>query len=148
MFNTELFINEVKQYAENIYNAFDASNCTKEAFNKIDKKISIDYGIMENAQNVAVIPADFSWSDLGTWSSVKQWLENDENENSVTGNHLGIDTSNSLFFGSDRLIATVGVSGLIVIDTEDALLICRMDKDQRVREIVKLLERKESKFPE
>lgn len=106
-------------------------------------KQTIDYGIMENAMDVVVIPADFTWSDLGTWSSVKEWLDADENNNSVKGNHLGIETNNSLIIGRNRLVATLGISGLVVIDTEDALLICSMDEDQKVREIVKLLERKE-----
>jgi mannose-1-phosphate guanylyltransferase len=105
-------------------------------------KQTIDYGVMENAQDVAVIPVDFTWSDLGTWGSVKEWLDADNNNNSVKGKHLGVETRDSLIIGGDRFIATVGISGLIVIDTQDALLICSMDEDQKVREIVKQLERK------
>jgi mannose-1-phosphate guanylyltransferase len=102
---------------------------------------TIDYGVMENAEDVAVIPVEFTWSDLGTWSSLKEWLESDENNNSVKGNHLGVMTSDSLIIGGDKLIATLGVSGLVVIDTKDALLICNMDEDQKVREIVRAVER-------
>lgn len=70
MFETTLFVNEVKMYAENIYNAFDNSSGIREAFRKIDEKISIDYGIMEKSKNVAVVPVDIGWSDLGSFDAI------------------------------------------------------------------------------
>lgn len=69
MFNTEFFINEVKEYAENVYTAFKTSDTIKEAFCKIDEKISIDYGIMEKNKNVSVAPGDIGWNDLGSFDS-------------------------------------------------------------------------------
>jgi mannose-1-phosphate guanylyltransferase len=122
-------------------NTPEYSGVLHDCWPKVPKQ-TIDYGVMENAKDVAVIPVDFTWSDLGTWGSVKEWLDADENNNSVKGNHLGVETRDSLIIGGDRLVATVGISGLIVIDSPDALLICSMDEDQKVREIVKQLERK------
>jgi mannose-1-phosphate guanylyltransferase len=100
---------------------------------------TIDYGVMEKARDVVVVPVDVGWSDLGTWSSVMSLLPGDSDGNVVRGRHLGIDTRNSLIIGGDRLIATVGVRDLIVVDTGEALLICDKAQDQRVRDLVKML---------
>jgi mannose-1-phosphate guanylyltransferase len=100
---------------------------------------TIDYGVMEKASDVVVIPVDIGWSDLGTWSSVMSLLPKDSDGNVVKGRHLGVDTSGSLIFGGDRLIATVGVRDLIVVDTGEALLICDKAQDQKVRDLVKML---------
>ena len=100
---------------------------------------TIDYGVMEKAGDVVVVPVDIGWSDLGTWGSVMRLLPRDSDGNVVRGRHLGLDTRGSLIFGGDRLIATVGVRDLIVVDTGDALLICDRSQDQRVRDLVKML---------
>lgn len=100
---------------------------------------TIDYGVMEKASDVVVVPVDVGWSDLGTWSSVMSLLPKDSDGNVVKGRHLGVDTSGSLIFGGDRLIATVGVRDLVVVDTGEALLICDKAQDQKVRDLVKML---------
>ena len=100
---------------------------------------TIDYGVMEKADDVVVVPVDIGWSDLGTWSSVMNLMPGDPDGNVVKGRHLGLDTSGSLIFGGNRLIATVGVRDLIIVDTGEALLICDKSQDQRVRDLVKML---------
>ncbi len=100
---------------------------------------TIDYGVMEKADDVVVVPVDIGWSDLGTWSSVMKLMPGDPSGNVVKGRHLGIDTSGSMIFGGDRLIATVGIRDLIIVDTEKALLICDKSQDQKVRDLVKML---------
>ena len=100
---------------------------------------TIDYGIMENAENVAVIPVDIKWSDLGSWSSLMEVLPSDDSGNVVRGKHLGIDTRETLVFGGDRLIATIGIKGLVIVDTGEALLVCDLDDDQKVKELVSRL---------
>jgi mannose-1-phosphate guanylyltransferase len=100
---------------------------------------TIDYGIMEKADNVIVIPVDIDWSDLGSWSSVMKLLPSDSHGNVVKGKHLGIDTYSSMIMGEDRLIATIGVRDLIIVDTGEAILICEKSQDQKVRELVKEL---------
>ncbi len=108
------------------------------------EKETIDYGIMENAENVAVLPVDIGWTDIGSWGSLPDLLPADEQGNTVVANHLNIDTRDSLVFSdSQRLIATVGVEGLVIVETDDALLVCSKGREQDVRDIVKRLESKD-----
>jgi mannose-1-phosphate guanylyltransferase len=107
------------------------------------KAETIDYGIMENAQNVAVVPAaGIGWSDVGSWDSLFDLLDGDENGNIIIGaKHLGLDTQDTLAYveGPKRFIVTIGVQDLVVVDTGDVLLICSKDQAQRVRQVVNLL---------
>lgn len=103
---------------------------------------TIDYGVMEGASDVVVVPVDMGWSDVGSWGSLIELLPADENGNIVVGDHLCIDVNDSLIFGESRPIALVGVQDLIVIDAGDAVLVCRRDQEQRVRELVDLLKRR------
>lgn len=100
---------------------------------------TIDYGIMEKADDVIVIPVDIEWSDLGSWSSVMKLFPSDSHGNVVRGQHVSIDTYGSLIMGEDRLIATIGVRDLIIVDTGEAILICDKSQDQKVRDLVKKL---------
>jgi mannose-1-phosphate guanylyltransferase len=102
-------------------------------------KQTIDYGVMENAENVAVIPVDIGWVDVGNWSSLFGTLSRDKNGNAAVGPHATIDIHNTLLFGEKRLIAAIGVKDLVIVDTADALLICPLDREQEVRDMVKLL---------
>lgn len=101
---------------------------------------TIDYGVMEGAEDVVVIPADIGWSDVGCWTSLLELLPADADRNVVVGPHVGIETRDTLVFGGRRLVATVGVEGLVIVDTDDALLVCAKDQEQDVREIVQILE--------
>ncbi len=105
---------------------------------------TIDYGIMEHAENVVVIPAaDLMWNDVGSWDSLFDVLQSDENCNIILGaDHLGIETKSSLVCSNQegRLIVTIGVEDLVIVDTGDALLISHRDKVQEVKEIVKKLQ--------
>ena len=97
--------------------------------------ISVDYGIMEHGDRVAVIPAEMGWSDVGSWETVRELLEKDGDGNVLHGDVLALDTRNSLVRSEDRLVATLGVEGLVVVDTTDALLVCHEKRSQEVREI-------------
>lgn len=101
---------------------------------------TIDYGIMENAKKVAVLPAaGLEWSDIGNWNSLFDVLLPDEDGNVVfSGHHIPIDTSSSLVYGNkdNRLIVTIGVDNLIVVDSGDVLLVCRKDQAAKVRQVV------------
>ena len=103
-------------------------------------KQTIDYGVMEGAGDVAVIPVDIGWTDVGSWSSLFELLPADEDGNSFVGPHLGIDTHDTLAFGDKRLIATIGVKGMVIVDTEDAVLVCAKEQEQQVRELVNKLD--------
>lgn len=101
---------------------------------------SIDYAIMEGAEKVAVIPVDIGWSDIGSWASLMDVMDTDAAGNVVMGDHIGIDTTNSLIRGgSQRIIATVGVHDLVIVDTHDAVFVCPMDRVQEVKAIVEKL---------
>ena len=108
------------------------------------KAVSIDYGVMEKAKNVLVVPGDFGWSDLGSWDALWEVSAKDENGNAVRGSFIGIDAGNSLVHCPGKLVALVGVRDLLVVETEDALLICRRGRSQDVRKVVEILEKKGS----
>ena len=114
------------------------------------EKETIDYGIMEAAQQVAVIPAEgLNWSDVGSWDSLFEVLPGDEAGNIVMGGqHIGLDTRDSLVYvdRERRLIVTIGVEDLVVVDTDDVLLVCRKDQAQNVRQIVDRLSEEEPKY--
>lgn len=104
---------------------------------------TIDYGVMEGARQVAVIPAQgLNWSDVGTWDALFDVLPADQSGNIVMGGtHIGVDTSHSLVYVSHehRLIVTIGVDNLVVVDTGDVLLVCNKDQAQKVRQVVNQL---------
>lgn len=106
---------------------------------------TIDYGIMESAQRVAVIPTRrLGWSDVGSWDSLFEVLHGDEEGNIIVGGkHIGLDTSSSLVYVNQehRLIVTIGVNDLVVVDTGDVLLVCRKEQAQKVRQIVDQLKK-------
>jgi mannose-1-phosphate guanylyltransferase len=113
------------------------------------KPETVDYGIMEKADRVVVIPAgDLGWNDVGSWESMFEVFTPDANGDIVMdAEHLGVDTTNSLIVSdhTSRLIATLGVSDLIIVDTQDAILVCSRKYAQKVKEIVNLLKQKDDK---
>lgn len=98
---------------------------------------SVDYGIMEKAENIYVIPGTFGWDDVGSWLAVERLRKTNESGNVVEGNIITVNCKNNIIQGEKKLIATVGIENLIVVDTEDATLIC--DKNS-VGDIEKVLE--------
>ena len=103
--------------------------------------VSIDVGVMERAQDVWVVPADIGWSDVGSWRALGELLAADAHGNVVIGEQRGIDTSGCFIHSPSKLVATIGLSNLVVIETDDVLLICPKERDQDVRKLVELLER-------
>ncbi len=106
------------------------------------QSISIDYGILERCDEVVVIEGDFGWNDIGSWDALGAIFPPDQQGNIVKANHLGIETVNSIIYSEKRLITTIGIDGLIIADTKDALLICAKDKAEDVKEIVNMLKEK------
>jgi mannose-1-phosphate guanylyltransferase len=104
------------------------------------KPTTIDYGVMEGARNVAVIPGrGLQWNDVGTWDSLFEVNQPNKDGNIVIGGqHIGLDTHGTLVYVTEerRLIVTIGVEDLVVVDTGDVLLVCRKDQAQRVRQVV------------
>lgn len=103
--------------------------------------ISIDYAVMEQSTNVAVVPAQFDWSDIGSWNALSQLVPADAEHNRIHGDAILIDTRNTFVHSESRLVATVGVEDLIVIDTADAVLVAHADRTQEVRQVAKQLKK-------
>lgn len=105
--------------------------------------ISIDYGVMEKADNVYIIPSSFGWSDLGTWSSIYENLDKDYLGNAVVGNHvMVIDATNNVIHADNKkLVLLQGLDDFVVVDTKDILLICKKDKEQDIKEYVAEIKR-------
>ena len=154
LWNAGIFVWQVKniigafeKYLPEMYDVFAAE---KEKFNTTHEKealqtiyplctnISIDFGIMEKADNVYLIPSSFGWSDLGTWNSAYENLEKDYLENAVAGdNVIVIDASRCMVHApNDKLVVLQGLDKFIVVDTPDVLLICHRDKEQEIKEYV------------
>lgn len=160
LWNAGIFVWQVK----NIITAFEhylpemhelfASE--KEKFNTTEEKqalaeiypqctnISIDFGIMEKANNVYVIPSSFGWSDLGTWNSAYDNFEKDYLENAVAGNSVVVidATKCMVHVPNDKLVLLQGLDDFIVVDSKDVLLICKKDKEQEIKEYVAEVKRK------
>lgn len=98
--------------------------------------ISIDYAVMEKADNVKVVPSDFRWSDIGSWRSISELTEADAKGNRVVGEAVLVEAANNYLQGEGRVIAVVGVDDLIIVDTPDALLVGHRDKTQLVKQVV------------
>jgi len=114
------------------------------------ENISIDVAVSEKADNLVLVPATFSWSDIGDWKVTYDIKEKDPNGNVIekfgkTGWHLGVETRNCLIETENRLVATINVSDLIIIETEKAVLVCSKDKAQEVKKIVNELKEKDEK---
>ncbi len=104
--------------------------------------VSIDYGILEKADDVVVIPASFPWSDMGTWSSFSDAVRPDGQGNIIRGRVVDIGSKDSIIFGCDRAVATIGLDNVILVDTPDATLVCPKERAQEVKEVVGLLKKK------
>ena len=106
------------------------------------KSISIDYGVMEKSKNVFVIPAEFGWSDVGSWDALWDISDKDNKKNARTGSGMVLfeDTEGSLVYSPGKLVALVGMKDVIVVETKDALLVCKRGQSQDVKKIVDALE--------
>ena len=101
--------------------------------------ISIDYGIMEKSDNVKVISAEMGWNDVGSWDNMGVLYQEDENGNVFAGDHIAIDTKGCITYSQKRLITTLGVENLVVVETEDAILVCDKNRAQDVKLLVEKL---------
>jgi len=95
--------------------------------------------VMEHARDVAVIPVQIGWNDVGSWQTLMELLDVDDQGNALIGDHLTVDTRNTLIYSPHKLVAAVGLEDLIVVETENALLICPRTRSQDVRRIVEAL---------
>lgn len=101
--------------------------------------VSIDYGIMERSDDVVVILGNFGWNDVGSWDNLGVIYDVDDSGNVIKGEQVNINTKNCISYAEHRLIATIGLENMIIVETEDAILVCRKDQAQNVKDVVEQL---------
>ncbi len=148
-FKSEVILREIKIYLPRLYRQIiriKERQDIKNIWNKI-KPISIDYGLLERSKNLAMVAAKFYWRDLGSWDALCDILPKDKKNNIILSDFVELDSKNTFVFSQTpkRLIATIGIQDLIIVDTSDALLICRKEKSQEVKKLVELLKKKRKK---
>ncbi len=147
LFQIQTFLDEMQKVAPQI--ADICKGTFKELIAEFSKMpdISIDCALMEKTKKAMVMPLDVSWSDVGSWDSVYDILEKDQNQNVKMGNILDVDTKNCLIMGGKRLISTIGLEDLLIVETEDALFIGKKGESQRVKSLVEELKKRNAKEP-
>ena len=151
MFKAQVYLDELKRLNPEMLSHCEAAcrGITEDiGFMRIDPEAfarcesdSIDYAVMEKTELACVVPLDAGWSDIGSWSSLWEQGEKDKAGNSIRGDVMTTDTSNSLIHSESRLVATVGVKDLVIVETQDAVLVTTKDKAQEVKSIVTQLAR-------
>ena len=156
MFKATTILNEFKKYAPLVLELckeslskskfdLDFQRLNKETFKKCPN-ISIDYSIMEKSNKGTVLPLDAGWSDIGSWESLWENSEKDNNGNVVKGRVVNISSNNSFLSSNSRLLVGIGLQNIIAVETNDAILITNKSESQKVKDIVKKL--KDIEFPE
>ena len=141
VFRADRFMEMVKQHQPQIFAATQALAEKNEVQAAADvyasmPDLSIDYGLLELADNVAVVPVDMGWSDLGSWESIYQQRGKDAQGNMLEGDVLAIDSQDNLLWSEHGLVATLGVANLAVVQTRDATLICPRERVQDLKQLV------------
>lgn len=103
------------------------------------QSVSIDYGVMEKAENIYTLSGSFGWDDVGSWLAVERIRKTNESGNTITGNAVTVDTKNCVIEGGKKLIATVGLENLIIVDTDDAILVCDKESAGNIKKVLENL---------
>ncbi|WP_323814652.1 mannose-1-phosphate guanylyltransferase/mannose-6-phosphate isomerase [Cellvibrio sp. NN19] len=151
VFQSETFLHELQEQSPDVVVAaeqakiwavqdLDFIRVDKEAFSQAPN-ISIDYALMEKSQNVVCVPLDAGWSDVGDWKSFWDLSDKDDTGNSLIGDSIDIGSTNTLVFSQDKLVATLGVNNLMIINTPDAVLIADKSQAQQVKSIITQIEK-------
>lgn len=128
MFKLSTILEEMKKHTPEILENIDE-------YEKLPS-ISIDYAVMEKTDKLTVLPLDCGWNDLGSWDAVYEVLDKDKENNALKGDVIALNTENSLIFSSSKKVAAIGVKDIIVVETEDAVLICQRENSQDVKKVV------------
>ncbi len=153
MFKASRYLQELEKFAPDILQCCKDSLDNSENdldFTRIDKEIfascrdeSVDYAVMEHTDDAIVIPMDAGWSDVGAWTSIWDISKKDEDNNLLQGDTITINTTNSLIRGDNKLVATIGVKDLIIVDTKDAVMIADKNSVQDIKDVVNILKKEE-----
>ena len=144
MFKASTLLKETSKCAPDIYELlknFDFTKSSDIPFTEFDKmpNISIDYAVMEKSDKIALVELKSDWNDLGSWKSIYDVSKKDSNGNVMIGHVLDEGSKNSLVYSSSKLVSTIGLEDIILVETEDAILACKMDKSQDVKKIYETL---------
>jgi len=149
IWKASVFLDEVKKYLPDLYRQLQkisSADDISRVWKKI-KPISVDYGIMEHSRKIALVPADFYWTDLGSWEALSEIFPKDKRGNISSGDVLNLESSGTCVFSrGSRLVSTIGIKDTVIADTPDALLVCNRNNTQDVKkmvELIKSLKRKE-----
>ncbi len=142
LFKTDLFFSELKAHAPDVFKAFETSDDINVVYDTAPS-ISIDYGIMEKSTRVAVVRLDENWSDLGNFDSMYEELEKDSSGNVVYGcDNVSIESTDNLIYSKPKkLVSLIDIKGMVVVDTQDALLVCPRSSSQKVKDLVSILKK-------
>ncbi len=154
LWRADVFARKLERYAPEFYSYWERvvhglrkkdGRSIRAVFEEIPAT-SIDYALMEKAEGVLMSKGDFGWSDVGSWSSLADIWRKDSAGNVISGESLVVDSSGCILYGhgSGKLTALVGLKDIIIVDTRDALLVCKKDQDQKVREVIEALKKKKS----
>lgn len=143
MFKTSTILSECEHHCPEIAKIIKNINCSDKniPFTEFEKMpcISIDYAVMEKSKKLAMVELKSDWKDLGSWKSIYEVSPKDGNNNVFVGHVLDKDSKNSFVYSSSKLVATIGLEDTVVIETEDAILACKKDKTQEVKQIYETL---------
>ena len=149
IWKASVFLEEVKKYLPKLYanlQRINSVNDIPKVWPRIEA-ISVDYGIMERSRRIALIPASFYWTDLGSWDALAEIFPKDKKGNIANSDTLNVDSHGVCVFArGNRLVSTIGVKNMVIADTPDALLVCDRSRTQDVKQLVerlKMLKRKE-----
>lgn len=151
-FKASTFLEELFCHSPDIFNAAKKTHENKNDKDNISRfklqlmeqipSDSIDYAVMEKSQNVCVVPSNFDWSDLGSFDSLYDELEKDENGNTNSDEHISLNSNNNLVLANKKIIATFDIDDLIIVDTDDALLIGKKGQSQKVKQLLEKVKQK------
>ena len=113
---------------------------TGEEFSRLPK-VSFDFGIMEKEKNIFVIPSSFGWDDVGSWSALDRALQKDKDGNFCLGTSVSFDTKNCLIDSGNKLVAALGLRNLIIVNTDDVVLICDKNRDQEIKNLIRKIKK-------
>ncbi len=148
IWRADVILEEFKKYLPQMHSLLSkhlGKRSWQKAWNKT-KRTSIDYGILEKAKDVVTVPVgNIGWSDLGSWEALCESVSKDKAGNFFKGDVVSVKSKNSAVFSDKRVIATVGIENLVIVDTKDAILICKKSESQYVKDVVETLNKKKRK---
>jgi mannose-1-phosphate guanylyltransferase/mannose-6-phosphate isomerase len=153
IWKVRMLLQEIEKHSPSLYKGLmeiqksigtdKESEVIKQVFERLES-ISIDYAVMEKTDRAAVIPADIGWSDVGSWTALDDVSDRDASGNVISGNVIDIGSRDTIIYAEKRLVATIGLKDMVVVDTPDATLVCSKDRAQDVKKVVEELKKRKS----